>query len=282
VKYYLLSTVTRIFLGKLRKYHRQDEQLLVFSKDFIGEEIFAYGVYEKNEINTIIASLDFDISKMNALDIGANIGNHAIQFSNYFKNVYCFEPNKTIFEVLKINSRNRTNTHLYNFGLSDQNTISYLDIPDHNFGGASVTSSETDNTVEIELKVCDDFFEEEFALVKIDVEGHETNVLQGMTKLITKNKPIICFELINTEEKNYGLIEKLKELGYLNYYIPYEPGLFSKRNSASFFTTFVNGMFFKKKHKLMEVREFNRKFYNLILCEHRDSCHKIKRGNIKK
>lgn len=281
MKYYLLSTITRFLLGKLRKYHKQEEQLLVFSNDFIGEEIFSYGVYEKNEISIIIASLDFDISKNNALDIGANIGNHAVQFSNYFKEVYCFEPNRTIFDVLKINTRNRTNTRLYNFGLSNQNTISYLNVPDHNFGGASVTSSKTNNTAEIELKVCDDFFDEEFALVKIDVEGHETNVLQGMTKLIAKNKPIICFELINTDENSQGLIKKLKEFGYLNYYIPFKKSIFFKKNSNSFFVSFINGLFFKKSWQLIEIKKFNKKFYNLILCEHKDSQYKIKRDNIK-
>lgn len=281
VKYYLLSNITRILLGKLRKYHKLEEQLLVFSNDFIGEEIFSYGVYEKNEISIIITSLDFDLSKNNALDIGANIGNHAVQFSNYFKDIYCFEPNKTVFDVLKINTRNRTNTHLYNFGLSDQNTISYLNIPDYNFGGASVTASKAKNTIEIELKICDDIFDKEFALVKIDIEGHEPQALRGMRKLIAKNKPIICFELINTLDSGQDIIKELKELGYKNFYIPYEPRFFMRRKSNSYTMTFLYRLFFKQKRKLVEVTNFNKRFYNLILCEQKDSMHRIKKDSIR-
>jgi len=282
VKYYLLSTLTRFFLGKLRKYHKREKQLLVFSNDFIGEEIFSYGVYEKNEIHTIIASLDFDISKNNALDIGANIGNHSVQFSKHFNNVYCFEPNKLIFDVLTINTRNLTNIHLFNFGLSNQNTRSYLNIPDNNFGGASITSSKTKNSVEIELKVCDDFFDKKFALLKIDVEGHEPEALRGMKKSIAKNKPVICFELINALESGNELIQELRAMGYNNFYIPYKPGFFMKKNSNSFLITFLYGLFFKKKQKLVEVKNFNKRFYNLILCEQEDSQYRIKQENIKK
>jgi FkbM family methyltransferase len=281
VKYYLLSTITRILLGKLRKYHKTEEQLLVFSKDFIGEEIFSFGVYEKKEIETIIASLDFDLSKNNALDIGANIGNHSVQFSNYFNTVYSFEPNKIIYEALEINIRKHPNIHPHNVGLSDENKNSYLSIPNHNFGGATVTSEKGEDVVEIHLKVLDDFFDDEFSLVKIDIEGHEPQALRGMRKLIEKNKPVICFELINTLDSGQDIINELKELGYKNFYIPYEPGFFMKRKSNSFTMTFLYGLFFKQKKKLVEVTNFNKRFYNLILCEQKDSKYRIKKESIR-
>lgn len=281
VKYYLLSNITRILLGKLRKYHEREEQLLVFSSDFIGEEIFSYGVYEKNEISIIIASLDFDLSKNNALDIGANIGNHSVQFSSYFNRVYSFEPNKIIYEVLEINIRKHPNIHPYNVGLSDENTNSYLSIPNHNFGGATVTSEKEEDVVEIHLKVLDDFFDKEFSLVKIDIEGHEPQALRGMRKLIAKNKPIICFELINTLDSGQDIIKELKELGYKNFYIPYEPRFFMRRKSNSYTMTFLYHLFFKQKRKLVEVTNFNKRFYNLILCEQKDSIYRIKKDSIR-
>lgn len=278
MKYYLLSTITRLLLGKLRKYHKKEDQLLVFSRDFIGEEVFAYGVYEKNEINTILSSLDFDLSESNALDIGANIGNHTLQFSKHFKNVYCFEPNKIIFDILKINTRNRTNTHLFNFGLSHEATRSYLTVPEFNFGGASITKTKEVGSVEINLKVYDEEFDQEISLVKIDVEGHELNVLKGMVKAISKNKPVICFELINTDSTATNLIEGLKEMGYRKFYSPHKRGIFATSNSS--ILTFVNGMFYKLRPELKEITRFDKKLYNLILCEHEDSKFHIKEENI--
>lgn len=279
MKYYLLSTVTRLLLGKLRKYHKKEDQLLVFSRDFIGEEVFAYGIYEKNEIETIIASLDFDLSATNALDIGANIGNHTLQFSKHFKSVLCFEPNKVIYDVLKINTRNRSNTQLYNFGLSNKASQSYLNIPEFNFGGATVSTSKTKGSIEINLKVFDDEIHEDFALVKIDVEGHELNVLKGMTKAIEKYKPIICFELINTDANAQALIDRLRDLGYDKFYMPHKRGIFG--NSISFIGSFVNGLFYKRRPELKEIKKFDKKMYNLVLCERADSDYRIKKGHIK-
>lgn len=279
MKYYLLSTITRILLGKLRKYHKKEDQLLVFSRDFIGEEVFAYGIYEKNEIDTILASLDFDLTKTNALDIGANIGNHTLQFSKHFDNVYCFEPNKTIFDVLTINTRNRTNVHLNNFGLSNEARQSYLAVPEFNFGGGSVTSSVGTTNTEISLRVFDNTIDHEFSFIKIDIEGHELNALKGMVNAITKNKPIISFELINSESVAEGLIPFLKKMGYNKFYIPHKRGVFS--NSKSFLGIFLNGLFFRPRPELKEIRKFDKKSYNLILCEREDSNYRIKKENIK-
>ena len=279
VKYYLLSTFTRIFLGKLRKYHKDEPQLLVFSKDFIGEEVYAYGAYEKNEIKAILSSLDFDCSTVTALDIGANIGNHAIQFSYHFKKVICFEPNGLTFEVLKINTRHTDNVELNNVGLSNKQKSAFLSVPDQNVGGASITSEKNKGDTAIELRIGDENISEEFGLIKIDIEGHEKEALEGLQRSIAQYKPVICFELINTEENAKALIGSLKGMGYEHFYIPRERGLFGNR-SKSFFFTFLNGLFFKKSQKLVEIKRFDRKFYNLIICEHPDSNYRIKETNV--
>ena len=281
MKYYILSSITRILLGKLRVYHKKEEQLLVYSRDFIGEEIYSFGVYEKDEIKTIIESLDFDLSKSNALDIGANIGNHAIQFSKYFNNVYCFEPNKTVFEVLKINTKRRENIQLFNIGLSNENKVSYLFVPENNYGGAKISSTKANNDMKIELKRFDDFFKKDFSFIKIDVEGHESEVFQGMKHSINKNKPIIGFELINRKENDLDLIKLLNDLGYHKFYAPYQPNFFFNKNLKSYFFTFLYGLFVKKQNRLVKIKIFDKKFYNLILCEHDESMYKIKRNKIK-
>jgi hypothetical protein len=53
-------------------------------------------------------------------------------------------------------------------------------------------------------------------LIKIDVEGHEVNVLKGAEKIINECKPLILFELNISAFKN-GIseeIEILKKYGY--------------------------------------------------------------------
>ena len=61
-----------------------------------------------------------------------------------------------------------------------------------------------------------DFIEEylgdEWTFIKLDVEGHEPQVLEGAKKVITKNLPTILVELI--DYKNSIVPQILKEFGY--------------------------------------------------------------------
>ena len=280
MNYFLLSTITRILLGKLRKYHKEDPQLLVFSRDFIGEEIFAYGVYEKNDIKTILKALDFDSKQHTILDIGANIGNHAVQFAKHFNKVHCFEPNHLAFQVLQLNTRNLSNVIIHPYGLSNRYGKLGFSIPEGNLGGGGVTLKNNNKTLTIEVKKGDEVVSEAFAVIKIDIEGHEFEAISGLEKKIILNKPIICFELINETEKDLIIIEKLKSLGYNNFYIPKQVKLFG-RAVNSFSLQFFAQLFSKQQDTLVPIKNFNGKMYNLIICEHPSSSFKIKQKQIK-
>ena len=55
-----------------------------------------------------------------ALDIGANIGNHAILFSEFVGQVFASEPNPLAFEILELDVKNNSqNVTPLNFALSD-------------------------------------------------------------------------------------------------------------------------------------------------------------------
>ena len=70
-------------------------------------------------MNNIFSKLSFEPSNYNCVDVGANIGNHSILFSNFFKKVTSFEPQKEVFEVLKLNTRKIQNISIINKGLSN-------------------------------------------------------------------------------------------------------------------------------------------------------------------
>lgn len=255
---------------------------MVFSKDFIGEEVFAFGLYEKHEIKTIANVINDQTSQGAVLDIGANIGNHAVQFSRLFKKVLCFEPNALIFDILKLNTRHKTNIDCYNVGLSNEEKTAYLEIPEKNFGGATVSNSNSIKSIAIELKKGDHVIAEPFSFMKMDVEGHELNVLEGMEKLIKQNKPIICFELINKDASSLEIISVLKKMGYDTFYIPYSKSFFSTSKKKRYYQSFLDGLLFKVSYQLVREFNFEKPFYNLIFCEHLDSSFRIKEEAIKK
>lgn len=58
-------------------------------------------------------------------DIGANIGNHTLYFSNYLgpKKVYSFEPAKELYDVLAFNvqANNLKNVEVFNYAAGKEN-----------------------------------------------------------------------------------------------------------------------------------------------------------------
>lgn len=87
-----------------------------------------------------------------------------------------------------------------------------------------------------------DFFKFEPALIKIDVEGYETNVLLGAIKTIKKFRPIIYVEN-NLKQKRINTInffkQKLLKLGYNAYTFNFEQKTFLNYNQRN-----VSGRFF--------------------------------------
>ncbi|GLQ94395.1 FkbM family methyltransferase [Dyella acidisoli] len=199
------------------------KQLVVFSFDFIAHNINLNGVYEKDDLDTFFEwseSYGIDFKEATVLDVGANIGNHSLYFSDYFKRVVSFEPHPRIFKVLSLNADLVTNMSCHNVGLSDQDGSAILSGPATNFGRSTISESRDSKSVDIKLVKLDEFCEfENIKLLKIDVEGHEYKALLGARKIIQAHKPIILFEqhiddFINGESKVLSL---LKEFGYKNF-----------------------------------------------------------------
>ena len=161
------------------------------------------------------------------LDIGANIGNHTLYFSNIskVKKVYSFEPQEYIFKVLKKNIEiNDLSDKVvpFNVGVGEKEDIKKLYVPKRRFLRAGYALAaiieEKDNINNIKLidtkiiTIDNQNIKEKIDLIKIDTEGSEVNVLKGARKTIDRDKPIVFVE---TLPKNIDFVkEYFNELGY--------------------------------------------------------------------
>ena len=135
----------------------------------------------------------------NAVDIGANIGSHTIVMSRFAKTVHAFEPQKKIYKILNDNVRDNhcLNVKSYNLGLSNRKGITYLEKLENkpsNLGAVSIVNGSEKKGEMINTITLDDLKLENVSLIKIDVEGHEYEVLQGARNTISRCKPVIIFE----------------------------------------------------------------------------------------
>ena len=156
-----------------------------------------------------------------AIDIGANVGVWSYWLSKYAKQVESFEPNPKIFNVLK--NIKIKNVNSYNIALSNKSGSVDLLVPKGSKGfsnqGASLSSIKVQGEhkrISIEAKCLDEYNFLDVDFIKIDVEGHEHEVIEGAQETIKKFKPTMVIEM---EEKHNRIpiedqISSVEKLGY--------------------------------------------------------------------
>jgi FkbM family methyltransferase len=153
-------------------------------------------------------------------DVGANKGDYALTIAQKLQEneiVYCFEPSKNTFDLLVNNVRNKKNIVTFNFGFGVKNEFLTLFSDKPGSGMASVYKRRLDHfnthmdlSEKIYLTTLDSFCKERgithINLLKLDVEGHELNVLSGATDLINSQSiDFIQFEFggCNIDSRTY-------------------------------------------------------------------------------
>lgn len=209
--------------------------------DYLVSNLYYNGIDEEvREIEHLFKTLS---AKSNGtfLDIGSYNGLFALAFSKKFpqSKIIAFEPNPVNYQrILKNIAINKLgNISLHNYGVS--NTEQVLDFyiqADHQM--TTVSSFDQSFTehhsvgnlekIKVDTIPLDSFCHQQQIhpdFIKVDVEGHELNVLRGAENIISKTKPIILCELFTKVyllESDYKkqtnkiwLIEKLlRKYGY--------------------------------------------------------------------
>ncbi len=137
-----------------------------------------------------------------AIDIGANFGLYSLQMSHCYPKVISFEPNPEVAEPL-IAARLR-NLTLIHEGVSSQRGEAQLFIPIANgvtlSGWASLDEhncpeATSFNKLTIPLSPLDAHQFTDVGLIKVDVEGHELEVLRGAEQTIRHSRPHLIIEV---------------------------------------------------------------------------------------
>jgi len=213
--------------------NNEDIALYTTVDNYIEWTILNTGTYEDEIGKLIKISLK---EGDNALDIGGNIGLQSLRMSTCVGpagKVYAFEPLQHIQEKFRKNmALNRAqNVILFDIALSDKSgeTDFKLDKNTWNQGTFSLKTEPTgDDTQKVIIKIADELPEitqlENLALIKIDVEGFEYNVLRGLKATLQKHGPRIIFEYDDnywaSAGQNFGgCFDYLHNLGYTLYQV---------------------------------------------------------------
>jgi FkbM family methyltransferase len=250
--------------------------IAVFGNDWIGINISVDGVYEKEDINDffqLLKSVDLDMSISTIVDIGANIGNHAIQFSRYFNKVVAFEPNPRVYELLESNTKRIKNVEIFNLGCGQGSAILKLKETVGNIGGSSVVLDvESKSSIDIKIVPLDEMRDVigRIDVIKIDVEGMEIDVLRGSEKTISASNPVICLEQHRSE-----FIDKFRETECIDWLRQrqfkifalekFEKRSFIVRELIKFYQIFA---VVKRERNIVEYKKLPRGSYSMIYAIH--------------
>jgi len=227
-------------LPRISKVECNDADYLLFSTgDIISNTLFRTGIWEEH----ILGISKFIISGIEQpliIDIGANLGAYSIPLAKHIQHiggeVIGFEPQRIVYYQLcgNIIINRLDNYQALNNALGEES--GYIDIPEidyetnHNIGAFSldkkyrqhhgIETSIKNSYKKVKLVKLDNFQTDRSpALIKIDVEGLELNVLKGGIDFLDRhNYPPLLFEAWNFEwfkEDKEKLMFFIAGLGYI-------------------------------------------------------------------
>lgn len=175
-----------------------------------------------------------------ALDIGANIGHMSVAMAlaaGKEGQTLAFDPNPHVFKILEINARLNpalTNIKPLNVAITDEEADFFYHSSEASFNNGGISRQDTDRhgrfalSTKVKGIVLERFLLENYpgsmpklALIKIDTEGYDKEIIKSIRGLLEKNKPVViseCFSKTTPEERaeHFNL---LAGIGYTLYHI---------------------------------------------------------------
>ena len=188
----------------LGKFYVDDNPALVKKKLLSGEPWEPY----------VIEALEQHLAPGDTvLDIGAHIGSLTVPMARLIGpegTVYAFEPQRKIYRELvhNLELNELTNAVPLRFALSGKAGIIEMNPAIKHDGRVSVGTGGD----QAEARTIDSFGFSDVSLMKIDVEGHEAEVLRGAEKTIGALHPVIIVEIWG--ENREVVMSILKGYGY--------------------------------------------------------------------
>lgn len=210
------------------------------------------------------------VAKMNprtVLDIGVNVGQTMLDIKEIIPKAtyFGFEPNPAcVFytnEVIRLN--NFTNASILPFGLGQKTEMAHLYSSAWDDASSSVLKREdAEYSSVIYTKNGDEFIAQEdiadIAFIKIDTEGYEFLVIQGLEKTIDRDQPIVFCEIFAGKKENPKIYEFFQSKDY-HIYEQASGFQLQRMNEDEIFTNSCNDYIFAPRKK---SEEFEKHFTN--------------------
>jgi len=223
---------------------RGDITFFVDNRSLVDKCIIESGSWEEEQVEYLTRTIDHlrGDGEFYFFDIGAYFGYYSMIVNSRFdkSRIFTFEANPMTYIQLRANLLcNNIHDRVTALNVVVCSTAGTTGVSNHddlldNRGGWSVGGVASASTRMVDNLVPDQYFESlenQFIVMKIDVEGYESEVMQGLRKVLAKNRVLLqveCFDFDTDlrekfEKSIQGLgLRKIHQIQYDHYYVNFE------------------------------------------------------------
>jgi FkbM family methyltransferase len=193
-------------IASVKRHHIQTRFYISNTQDLIQRELIQGRFFEEKELCELLPNMP---SGARVLDVGSNIGNHALFLvcCGGASLVHCYEPTPGTANLLERNFvLNRIDTSRYSIrmmGIGAVKGMAEVCTPNEANIGANFLKKGDGGSIPVDS--LDNLYAEGevFDVLKVDVEGMEIEVLNGAEAVIGRSRPTILIEVANANKADF-------------------------------------------------------------------------------
>jgi FkbM family methyltransferase len=190
---------------------------------FIDWSIYMYGAYSLHELlllQDIALALRTERPRINFYDVGANVGQHTLFMSGIADRVISFEPfapvRNRIHRNVALNDLSNVTVVPCGLGAFDDYLLFHAPTTENKgVGSFRAVNAEgvPESALRLQVRRGDNVLAEmslpPIDIMKIDVEGFEAAVLDGLESRLRQDRPILVMEISGSDRSGFGTSEGL-------------------------------------------------------------------------
>ena len=178
------------------------------ARNLIDYHILSRGAFEPG-LTMLLRAWGRSHPNTTFLDVGANLGVHALGTASAFQHIITVEPFPLVADKLQgtIEHNQIQNISLQRCALANEQGAAMFEAPStSNLGAGKIASVQSNSTkedlIEVEIRQGDQMladYDLPVSAIKIDTEGSETKVLSGLKSTLRDHRPLVAVEILNED-----------------------------------------------------------------------------------
>lgn len=166
------------------------------TQEVLNKRVFNQQIYELHSRDFMLGQTGKYVDPMKTvLDIGAATGMYTHYWAQKAARVHSFEAVPDVYKQLEKVKERFDNIVTHNKAVGKESGSATFYVDDKRLSNSGFTDLVDGIPIDVEVVAVDDLDLTDIGFMKIDVEGHELDVLNGAVKTIERDRPVCMVEV---------------------------------------------------------------------------------------